>query len=87
MLKRQTTTEVVGEKVKIVTCLDSLRAAKRRSAKIITNLVDSYKTVFRPERLVKTFKKWRSGCIGIGGNRVAERGVYRMLLYLSQCHV
>ena len=79
MLKRQTTTEV-GEKVKIVTCLDSLEAAKRRSAKIITNLVDSYKTVFRPERLVKTFKKWRSGFIII-------IGVYRMLLYLSQCHV
>ena len=47
MLKRQTTAEVVGEKENIVTCLDTLGAAKRRSATMITNLVDSYKTVFR----------------------------------------
>lgn len=57
MLKRQTTAEVVGEKENIVTCLDFLGAAKRRSATMIKNLVESYKTVFRPKRLGKDVQR------------------------------
>ena len=57
MLKRQKTAEVVGEKENIVTCLDSLGAAKRRSATMIKNLVNSYKNVFRPKRFGKDVQR------------------------------